>query len=237
MKSKSSTTANHKLSRHPRAPFPIALPLAFRNIVYKNSYIVVKEDCMKTAITAARAAARPRPARHAGHGRIRERLRAELLDRIVKGELKGGDKLNELRLSRELKVSRTPLREAFLHLEREGFVRSDLRRGFTVGELSSREVRETYPLLAQLEIMAVRNSAALLEPLIPKLERINEDFARARQAQRARDLDTLWHDTLMSHSKNARLTAIVATLRLAITRYERLYMSDTDLLAMSVAQH
>jgi DNA-binding GntR family transcriptional regulator len=193
---------------------------------------------MKPAIkSAASATRRPRATPRTGHGRIRERLRTELLDRIVRGELKGGDKLNELRLSRELKVSRTPLREAFLHLEREGFVRSDLRRGFTVGELSSREVRETYPLLAQLEIMAVRNSAALLTPLIPKLERINEEFARARSAQCARDLDTLWHDTLISQSKNARLTAIVATLRLAITRYERLYMSDTDLLAMSVAQH
>jgi DNA-binding GntR family transcriptional regulator len=191
---------------------------------------------MKTAIKSA-GGPRSRRVNRAGHGRIRERLRAELLDRIVTGELKGGDKLNELRLSRELKVSRTPLREAFLHLEREGFVRSDLRRGFTVGELSSREVRETYPLLAHLEILAVRNSAALLRPLIPKLKRINADFGRARTPQRARDLDTLWHDTLMSQSRNARLAAIVATLRLAIARYERLYMADTDLLALSVEQH
>lgn len=178
-----------------------------------------------------------RPGGRFSRGRIRERLRAVLLDRIVRGDLGGGDKLNELRLAGELKVSRTPLREALLHLEREGFVRSDLRRGFTVGELSTREVRETYPLIAQLEMMAVRNSAPLLPVLLPNLARINADFARARTPQQARDLDTLWHDTLMSRSMNARLAAIVATLRLAITRYERLYMSDNELLAMSVAQH
>lgn len=178
-----------------------------------------------------------RPAARAAHGRIRDRLRSALLDRIVSGDLKGGDKLNELRLSGELKVSRTPLREALLHLEREGFVRSDIRRGFTVGELSTREVRETYPLIAHLEILAVRNSAPMLPVLIPKLVTINADFARAKTAQRARDLDTLWHDTLMSESKNTRLRAIVTTLRLAIERYERLYMADTDLVALSVAQH
>jgi DNA-binding GntR family transcriptional regulator len=189
---------------------------------------------MKPAITQARATKLPA---RAAHGRIRERLRAELLDRIVRGDLKGGDKLNELRLSGELKVSRTPLREALLHLEREGFVRSDMRRGFTVGALSTREVRETYPLIAHLEIMAVRNSAPMLPVLIPKLVAINADFARAKSAQRARDLDTLWHDTLMSQSKNARLRAIVTTLRLAIERYERLYMAETGLVALSVAQH
>jgi len=190
---------------------------------------------MKPA-TKKRLASR-RPATRGAHGRIRDRLRSALLDRIVNGDLKGGDKLNELRLSGELKVSRTPLREALLHLEREGFVRSDIRRGFTVGELSTREVRETYPLIAHLEILAVRNSAPMLPVVIPKLIAINADFARAKTAQRARDLDTLWHDTLMSESKNARLRTIVTTLRLAIERYERLYMADTGLVALSVAQH
>lgn len=180
---------------------------------------------------------KPAPRRPAARARIRDRVHEALLARIVAGTLRGGDKLNELRLSRELRVSRTPLREALLHLEREGFVRSDLRRGFTVGELSPREVRETYPLIAHLEVLAVRNSAPMLPLLIPKLIAINADFARAKSAQRARDLDTLWHDTLMSESKNARLRAIVATLRLAIERYERLYMADTGLIALSVAQH
>ena len=77
----------------------------------------------------------------------------------------------------------------------------------------------------------------MLPPVIPALVRINADVRPRAFAARARDLDTLWHDKLMSQSKNARLTAIVATLRLAIERYERLYMADTELLALSVAQH
>jgi DNA-binding GntR family transcriptional regulator len=169
--------------------------------------------------------------------RRREDLRQSLLDLIIAGDLNGGEKLNELKLSQRLKTSRTPLREALLHLEREGFVRSDLRRGFSVEPLSSREVRETYPLLAELECFAVRESAAFLPLVFDELRRINVQFAKARSPQRARDLDTQWHQTLMSQSKNARLAQIVDGLRLAISRYERCYMSDAGLVAMSARQH
>jgi DNA-binding GntR family transcriptional regulator len=169
--------------------------------------------------------------------RLRQSLHRVLSDHIITGRLKAGEKLNELQLSRRLKVSRTPLREALLHLEREGLVRSDLRRGFTVEPLSAREIRETYPILAQLECMAVRSSAGLVHLLLPELTRINGEFARARSAKRALELDTLWHDTLMSQSKNARLASMVRTLRLAIRRYEHVYMADSGLIPTSAQQH
>jgi DNA-binding GntR family transcriptional regulator len=169
--------------------------------------------------------------------RLRQRLHQDLLDLIVTGKLAGGEKLNELRLAKQLKVSRTPLREALLHLEREGLVRSDLRRGFTVEPLSAKEVRETYPLIAHLECLAVRNSVDLLSPVIPELARINHAFSSARTPERARELDTLWHETLMSQSRNSRLSAIVSNLRLAIRRYEHFYMAEAKLIPASAAQH
>lgn len=169
--------------------------------------------------------------------RLREGLYAALREMIVAGKLKGGDKLNELELSRRLKASRTPLREAMLQLEQEGLVRSDLRRGFSVEPLSTQEVQETYPVIARLEALAVEQSADLLPALLPRLSAINDEFARARSAQRALGLDTVWHDTLMSQCSNRRLAAMVATLRRAIRRYEHIYMADRELTAISVRQH
>jgi DNA-binding GntR family transcriptional regulator len=173
----------------------------------------------------------------AAPSRMRERLTLSLREFIVSGELKGGQKLNEADLARRLKASRTPLREALLHLERESLVRSDLRRGFSVEPLSAREVRETYPMLSSLECHAVRSTLAFIPALIPELERINAAFERARSAERALKLDTLWHDTLMSQSNNARLKALVTNLRRAIERYERIYMADVSLTAISARQH
>jgi DNA-binding GntR family transcriptional regulator len=174
---------------------------------------------------------------HGASHRLRQDVVPEIRKSILTGRLKPGTKIIESRLAATLGVSRTPLREALLHLEREGLVRSDLRRGFTVEPLSAREVRETYPLLATLECHAVRTSVSFLLPLIPALERINTQFRRARNAQRALELDTRWHGTLISPSNNSRLTGLITSLRRTIRRYELIYMSDTALLPTSAAQH
>jgi DNA-binding GntR family transcriptional regulator len=168
---------------------------------------------------------------------VRERLIVSLRELIVSGKLEGGQKLNEADLATRLKTSRTPLREALLHLERESLVRSDLRRGFSVELLSAREVRETYPMLAALECHAVRSTLAFIPSLIPELERINIAFRRTRSPGQALALDTRWHDTLMSQSGNARLRKLVDNLRRAIERYERIYMADVGLTAISARQH
>jgi DNA-binding GntR family transcriptional regulator len=173
----------------------------------------------------------------AARRRKRDGLRDKLQELILSGKLEGGARLNELQLSRRLAVSRTPLREALLHLEREGLVRSDLRRGFSVEPLSSREVRETYPVLAQLECLAVRSSAAFLPPLIPELARVNALLSVARTGARARDLDALWHKTLIGQTRNGRLIAMIGRLHRTVARYERLYMADRNHVETSVRQH
>ena len=55
-----------------------------------------------------------------------------LWQRIVSHQLRPGDKLSDLRLSEELGVSRTPVREALHRLAQEGIVRAESRRGFYV---------------------------------------------------------------------------------------------------------
>jgi DNA-binding GntR family transcriptional regulator len=169
--------------------------------------------------------------------RIRERVEAQVREMVVDGRLAPGAKLNERILAERLGASRTPLREAMLQLEREGLVRSDLRRGFTVEPLSAQEVRDTYPMIARLECLAVEESVALLPALVPALERINAAFGRARAPRRALALDTEFHDTLMSGSTNRRLSTLMAVLRRAIGRYEHVYMSDRSLTSVSVGHH
>lgn len=169
--------------------------------------------------------------------RLRQDIRLTLLRRIVAGELKAGEPVNESRLAAQLKVSRTPLREALLQLEREGFIRSDERRGFSIEHLSAREVREIYPMIWVLEGLALRSSAVYAYLLAPELARLNSQFAKARDPQRALALDTQWHERLTSRSQNRRLLATISALRLGIRRYEAVYMSETQLILESVSQH
>lgn len=83
----------------------------------------------------------------------------------------------------------------------------------------------------------MRSSAVYAYLLAPELARINAQFAKARDPQRALALDTQWHEQLISRSQNRRLLATIAALRLGLKRYETVYMSDIRLIPESVAQH
>src|SRR5271154_4519336 len=65
-------------------------------------------------------------------------------------------RLDERRLAQEFGISRTPVREAVAQLEREGFVRSEPRRGVYVVRKTRRGVIELITAWAALESMAAR---------------------------------------------------------------------------------
>lgn len=168
---------------------------------------------------------------------IRKELHQAILEEIVRGKLIPGGRIKETALADRLGASRTPLREALFSLEREGFVRSDMDRGFSVEPLSGKEVRETYPILWTLEGLAVRSGAPAVYSVVDKLRRINSRLAGAVEPRRGLQLDTMWHDTLVNASPNRRLHELLARLRLAIRRYELIYMRKTSLMAESARQH
>jgi DNA-binding GntR family transcriptional regulator len=168
---------------------------------------------------------------------MRTNLRRSILDRILRGVFRPGDPIRESRLAAELGASRTPLREALFSLEGEGFVRSNLGRGFWVEGLTSRDVREMYPILCSLECLALRTAFPFVRDTIPQLTRINRRLARTKLARSALLLDRQWHETLLRSCQNKRLLGMIDGLRLAIRRYEHFYMSDFKLIPSSVAQH
>ena len=65
-------------------------------------------------------------------------------------------RLDERQLSEELGVSRTPVREALVRLENEGFVKNIPRRGAFVARKSKKEILEMLVVWAALESMAAR---------------------------------------------------------------------------------
>ncbi|MFM8588563.1 MAG: GntR family transcriptional regulator [Limnohabitans sp.] len=81
---------------------------------------------------------------------------AELLrQRIFAREMEPGSWIDELRTAQQLGISRTPLREALKVLAAEGLVTMKVRRGAYVTEVSEKDLRDVYHLLALLEADAV----------------------------------------------------------------------------------
>ena len=134
-------------------------------------------------------------------------------------------------------VSRTPVREALLRLEREGLVESDPNRGFFVAQLSRKEVLEIYPMVWALECLALDSAEPPTTPQIQALRQINAEMAATADPLQRQELDLGWHQTLLGSCPNERLKDFLAALKQIVRRYECVYMRDPALVRRSVRDH
>ena len=110
-------------------------------------------------LRSAGAAVSPRVEPMATPESFKSRAYSALRDAIVSMDVyrsRDDIRLDERRLALDFGISRTPVREAMAQLEREGFVRSEPRRGVYVVRKSKREVIELITAWAALESMAAR---------------------------------------------------------------------------------
>jgi DNA-binding GntR family transcriptional regulator len=148
---------------------------------------------------------------------LREQVYDYLRDQMARGGLQPGAFLDLNELARRLGISRTPLREALLHLESQGFVTVLPRRGFLLNALTLDDVRHFYEIIGALEAAALRSVGPALGP---------DDFARMREldaamtdAVSARDFDRYYqanlafHDVYLRRSDNVRLVSQVHLLK------------------------
>jgi DNA-binding GntR family transcriptional regulator len=159
---------------------------------------------------------------------VRAAVRERVIQRIVNGSFAAGGGINLAAVASELAVSATPLREALIELERDGFVSTSPGRGFFVRPYDPREVAELYPLIWTLEVLGLRSSPAPGATTLRRLQQINSELrGAASDPVRALELDTLWHGTLLEQCPNATLIEILRSLKQRAQRYEFAYMKES----------
>jgi DNA-binding GntR family transcriptional regulator len=130
---------------------------------------------------------------------------------ITAGQFRGGDRLEEVELSGRIGVSRTPLREALIALEEEGWVRSVPNKGFSVLAADAAMVLEIYPVLGALEAAAVRAAGPRLGAAVPELDDLNRKLSTETRKPRQYELDSAFHFRLTRDCGNGRLLKLIAT--------------------------
>ena len=145
----------------------------------------------------------------------------DLKKRLNSGGLRPGQFIDLSALGRELGMSRTPLRDAMIRLELEGFVTVYPRRGVMVCDISLADIRDIYQIIGALEASVVERMAQRFRPSDADLL----DGFRKRMADTlaADDFDDYYaanlafHDVYLDLSDNADLVRTARTLK------ERLY--------------
>ena len=169
---------------------------------------------------------------------ITEQLERLVLARILDGSLPPGERLNESLLAEEFGASRTPLREALSRLHRAGLVVSRPHRGFFVADLSAGEARELYECLALLESNALELAGAPDPDRLEELDFLNDRLELVQIGSSAIDLNTEWHQLLLSACPNRHLLELVEGVRTKVRRYEFAFFAPgPERIATSVRLH
>jgi DNA-binding GntR family transcriptional regulator len=144
-----------------------------------------------------------------------------LRDAILHGAFKPGEPLREEQLAASLDVSRGPVREALVQLEREGLVIVRRHRGATVARLSRADVEEVYSLRLALERLAAQRAVryateedfAAMEAL---LEVFDDVLSHNPSEKDVADLDVRFHDLIYRAAHHQRLYDCWSNLRAQI---------------------
>jgi len=161
---------------------------------------------------------------------IRDRAYVHIQRKIASGELRPGDAVSELALSRELGSSRTPIREAIGQLVAEGLLEQLHNRGAVVVQLTRQDIIDLYELREALEIYAVakvardassradldRLSSLTNEILVlrDELQQSGGSELNAQQMHRFVTCDLSFHTLLIRMAGNARITKLLNETRL-----------------------
>ena len=158
----------------------------------------------------------------------------------------------ESKIADELKVSRTPVREAIRRLEQEGYLFTIYHRGTFVPSVTLRDIEDIYAIRRALEALACSllaerihddNEVSAEEPVIEVVSHLRKLLDKIAGYIEENDMDGIvetdmaFHDFLYRASNNSRLEGIIFNLRGQLTQYRTVSMSCPGRLEATLDEH
>lgn len=149
-----------------------------------------------------------------------EKIRQKICD----FELYPGQEISDFTLSKELGMSRTPIRQALGQLERDGLIYDGGQgRGYLVCDITEEEIRDIFAARECIEAMSLKLAMerGISEEELARIEHINsqmEDMDRKGNIKRQFYYDQQFHNQLVLLSGNKRLNRFYESLRIQLSR-------------------
>lgn len=133
-------------------------------------------------------------------------------DKIITGEYKGGDRLVETKVAKELGISQAPVREALRDLELIGLVEVKPYNGTYILPISEKTLEQVFSLRTLLECFAVEQGIQhITDDMVARLEEkihMMEKAANEKNAEQLTVCDIAFHEILVNSADNFMLNRL-----------------------------
>jgi DNA-binding GntR family transcriptional regulator len=177
---------------------------------------------------------------------LRQKTYEALKDLILTGQLKPAERISESRIAERLGVSRTPMREALMKLEKEGLVVGQRNVGYTVVAIDLNTVRDLLVVREALDAKAAELACATasdadlsrLREIIAEMERLH-DTAKTEPVDAARQLELglRIHRLIAEIARNAALSRVTDQIYQQLQMALLLELMWVDLGDLALAEH
>ena len=147
-----------------------------------------------------------------GYELLSQKVYQALKTEIIKGSLKPGTKLLEGKIAKQMKVSRTPIREALRELAAEGFVKISPNQGVIVSSASIEDIQEVLQICGVLEGLAARLAATVINmeevKELEKYQKQMEHYTNKDNSLAFSEIDAEFHELILDICGNNRLIQV-----------------------------
>jgi Transcriptional regulators len=172
---------------------------------------------------------------------LRSKVFLQLQSDILNGKYAPGDSLVETKLSEELGVSRTPIREAIRQLELEGLVQSIPNKGTLVKGISAQDIEDIYTIRMRIEGLAARWAAEKItdEELLELREalELEEFYTVKNDPGHLLRFDSKFHDIIFNASKSTPLKNMLQNFHLYVRRARNISMESPKRAQRMLEEH
>jgi DNA-binding GntR family transcriptional regulator len=161
--------------------------------------------------------------------------------KILSMEYHPGDFITDSQVANELKISRTPAREAFQLLENEGFLIAEARRGWRIYSLTIKDIEDIFDLKCEIEGLVARKAA--MEQNEEHHQTLRNYLHRMREASMNGDvaswieMDSSIHHLFYMMAQNERAEKIIKILNDQWHRLRKGYINYRGHLDLATDEH
>lgn len=163
----------------------------------------------------------------------------KIIEQILKGELKPGEKIVESNYAEMFNISRSPVREAIYLLTMEGLIERVPRKGafikgYTLSEIQDLlDIRNNIELLSAKKIKDPHKKQDLLKELKLILEEMDDCTNRLKYVY----LNYAYHYTLIKFSESSVLEDVYSKISLPLIRIQSIHFSLSEAVENSKNEH